>query len=385
MRLIPLFALLLLCTFALRAEEQRVAAVDVKPEKPRVEVVFVLDTTGSMGGLIQAAKTKIWSIANTLATAKPSPDIKMGLVGYRDRGDAYITKVTDLSRDLDAVYRELMGFQAAGGGDEPESVNQALNDAITRIAWSKDSKVYRVIFLVGDAPPHMDYADDVKYPETCKLAATAGIIINTIQCGSAVSTQTVWKDIAAKAEGHFFQVEQEGSAVMVSTPYDAKLAALAQDLDGTRISYGSADEKKAQAMREDGAKVIYKSAPASAQASRAAFQGSAAGEQNFAGTKELVKDVSANGVKLDALKAEELPAEMQKLDPEDRAKYVEEKKAKREAIQKEIVEVNAKRQQFLAEEAKKQEGKGKSTLEKNVTDTINKQGEKLGIKCETSF
>jgi len=76
---------------------------------------------------------------------------------------------------------------------------------------------------------------------------------------------------------------------------------------------------------------------------------------------------------------------MQKLAPEDRAKYVEEKKIKRDAILKEIVELNGKRQQFLAEEAKKQEGKGKATLEKNVTDTINKQGEKLGIKCETSF
>src|SRR5690606_24999580 len=88
----------------------------------RVEVVFVLDTTGSMGGLISAAKEKIWSIASTLADAQQAPEIAMGLVAYRDRGDAYVTRVVDLDRDLDSMYVELMQFTADGGGDGPEAV-----------------------------------------------------------------------------------------------------------------------------------------------------------------------------------------------------------------------------------------------------------------------
>src|SRR4051794_37265142 len=136
--------------------------------KPNVEVVFCLDTTGSMGGLINAAKQKIWSISNQIAAGKPTPNLKVGLVAFRDRGDQYITKVFDLSDDLDAVYTNLMAFQAGGGGDTPESVNQALNESVTKISWSKDAKTLRIIFLVGDAPPHMDYADDVKYPDTCQ-------------------------------------------------------------------------------------------------------------------------------------------------------------------------------------------------------------------------
>ncbi|MEW8587194.1 MAG: vWA domain-containing protein, partial [Candidatus Thiodiazotropha sp.] len=94
-------------------------------EPPKIEVVFVLDTTGSMSGLIQASKEKIWSIASTMAQARPAPEIRMGLVAYRDRGDAYVTRVVDLSEDLDSVYATLMDFRAAGGGDGPESVNQA--------------------------------------------------------------------------------------------------------------------------------------------------------------------------------------------------------------------------------------------------------------------
>jgi Mg-chelatase subunit ChlD len=131
----------------------------VAGEQSRIEVVFVLDTTGSMGGLIQAAKEKIWSIATTMTSAQSAPEIRMGLVAYRDRGDDYVSRVVDLSSDLDTMYATLMDLQANGGGDGPESVNQALHDAVHRISWSQDDNTYKVVFLIGDAPPHMDYLD----------------------------------------------------------------------------------------------------------------------------------------------------------------------------------------------------------------------------------
>src|SRR5438105_1261087 len=107
------------------------AADEPKEKKaPQVEVVFCLDTTGSMGGLIEGAKQKIWAISNQIASGKPTPRLKIGLVAYRDRGDAYITKVIDLTDDLDAIHEHLKGCHAQGGGDAPESVNQALTDAV---------------------------------------------------------------------------------------------------------------------------------------------------------------------------------------------------------------------------------------------------------------
>src|SRR5690348_7427604 len=120
-----------------RADDKKLAPA--KP-KPKVEVVFCLDTTGSMGGLIEAAKQKIWSISNQIANGKPTPDLKIGLVAYRDKTDAYITKVFDLTDDLDAVHGHLKEFAAEGGGDGPESVNKALDDAVNKIKWSTDKK-----------------------------------------------------------------------------------------------------------------------------------------------------------------------------------------------------------------------------------------------------
>ena len=160
-------------------------------EGARVEVAFVLDTTGSMSGLIEGAKQKIWSIANQMISNDQRTGVRVALIGYRDRGDDYVTKRFDLTTDIDAIYGHLRAFQAAGGGDGPESVNQALHEAITGLSWSERDDVYRVVFLVGDAPPHMDYPQDVLYAETAKLAKERGIVLNTVQCGSNPSTTPV--------------------------------------------------------------------------------------------------------------------------------------------------------------------------------------------------
>ena len=153
-----------------------------------IEAVFVLDTTGSMSGLLEGAKRKIWSIADAMGGAQSGVPVRLGLVAYRDRGDAYVTKVVDLNRDLDSMYVKLMDFAADGGGDGPEAVNQALDAAINRMSWSQDRGTYKVVFLVGDAPPHMDYQDDVKYQQVVAAAAARGIVVNTIQCGTLSDT-----------------------------------------------------------------------------------------------------------------------------------------------------------------------------------------------------
>ncbi|MDH3282706.1 MAG: VWA domain-containing protein, partial [Gammaproteobacteria bacterium] len=226
-----------------------VVVVDPNPMAPvatqadKLEVVFVLDTTGSMGGLIETAKDKIWSIANTMASAQSAPQIKMGLVAYRDRGDAYVTRVVDLSTDLDSMYATLMDFRADGGGDGPESVNQALYDAVHKISWSQDQNAYRVVFLVGDSPPHMDYQDDVKYPQTLALAKQKGIVVNTIQCGRNGRALQAWQQMAQLGDGRYFQVEQAGGAVALATPFDEELAEMSRKLDDTRLYYGSVEQK----------------------------------------------------------------------------------------------------------------------------------------------
>src|SRR5262245_34192003 len=87
-------------------------ANDANPnEKKTLEMVFALDTTGSMGGLIEGAKQRIWGIVNEVMQSESRPNVRIGLVAYRDRGDRYVTEVFPVTDNLDAVYTTLMDYR----------------------------------------------------------------------------------------------------------------------------------------------------------------------------------------------------------------------------------------------------------------------------------
>jgi hypothetical protein len=259
-----------------------------------------------MSGLIQTAKEKIWSIATTMASAQPTPEIRIGLVAYRDRGDQYVTRLVDLSEDLDSVYATLMDFEAGGGGDTPESVNKALYDAVHNMSWSEGEQAYQVVFLVGDAPPHMDY-NEVRYPEIVASAIEKGIVINTIQCGDIPTTVAPWTQIASLAQGSFFQVEQAGGAVAYSSPFDDKIAELSAKLDDTRLYYGTEEEKERMLQKVAATDKLEALASVESRARRGVFNAAVGGTANLLGDNELVDAVASGEVELDELEPEALP------------------------------------------------------------------------------
>src|SRR5262245_31648338 len=347
----------------------------------RVEVVFVLDTTGSMGGLIHAAKEKIWSIASTLAQAQQAPEVSMGLVAYRDRGDAYVTQVVDLNRDLDSMYVKLMDFAAEGGGDGPEAVNEALEAAIQRMSWSQDQSTYRVVFLVGDAPPHMDYQDDVKYPQIVAAAAARGIVVNTIQCGGLSDTIAPWQQIASLGHGRYFTVEQAGSAVAVATPFDTKIATLAAELDSTRLYYGSADERAAMEAKVEATTRLNEEASVTARARRGAFNVTTAGAGNFLGDRELVDDVASGRVDVAAVPPAQLPASVAALPVDAQRKLLAATAEKRDELKRQIADLAAQRDAYIETQVEAVGG-ADTSLDQQIYDAVREQAAPLGIEYE---
>jgi Mg-chelatase subunit ChlD len=347
----------------------------------RVEVVFVLDTTGSMSGLINAAQEKIWSIASTLAQAQQAPEISMGLVAYRDRGDAYVTQVVDLNRDLDSMYAKLMDFRADGGGDGPEAVNEALEAAIHRMSWSQDQSTYKVVFLVGDAPPHMDYQDDVKYPQVVAAAAAKGIVLNTIQCGSMSDAVAPWQHIAALGHGRYFTVEQAGSAVAIATPFDAQIATLSAELDATRLYYGSAEQQALMAAKVAATDRLTEEASVAARARRGAFNVSEAGASNLLGESELVADVASGRVDIAAVPAAQLPAAMAALPVAEQRASLAAIADKRAELQRQIVALAADRDSYIKEEIEAAGGAGDS-LDQQIYEAVREQAAPLGLDYE---
>ena len=348
--------------------------------EPKIDVVFVLDTTGSMSGLIQTAKEKIWSIATTMASAQQSPEIRIGLVAYRDRGDSYVTKVVDLSADLDSVYATLMDFEADGGGDTPESVNKALYDAVHNMSWSQEDQAYQVIFLVGDAPPHMDY-NEVRYPEIVASALEKGIVVNTIQCGDMPITVGPWTQIASLSQGEFFQVDQAGGAVAFNTPFDVEIAELSAQLDDTRLYYGTEEEKNRMKGKVAATDKIHAGLSFASRARRAEFNASVGGRANLLGDNELVAAVVGGTIDLDEIEEDALPEALKPMAPAEQKAFVAELSEKREDLQRQIRDLSANRSGYIAKKVDAAGGM-KSSLDQKLYDAVKEQAGEAGFEYE---
>lgn len=356
------------------------------PQKPAMEVVFVIDTTGSMGGLIDGAKKKIWSIVNEIVAAKPQPEIRIGFVAYRDKGDAYVTQVHDLTSDLDGAFKTLQTFEAAGGGDTPEHVNAGLSDAITKLKWSaggSNNKLYQVVFLVGDCPPHLDYDDGLDYKISTADAAKRGIFINAIRCGSDAETEKIWLDIAKRGGGAYFSLAQNGGTIDIATPYDDEMIKLGAALELTTVANRGGQKARLDSLSAAGmggfgggagggvggglggfaapltaleARPVPRledRAAASNYIGRQAFNYKSG--QIYAGF-DLVTAL-VNGRKIADLKDAELPDELRKMSLPEREKFLMPRVAERIKLQAQMAVLEKKRNDYLQAELKKTAGK----------------------------
>lgn len=272
------------------------------------ELVFCLDATGSMSGLIGTAKEKIWDIVSEFAQRGDLKSLKLGMAFYRDRGDDFITKRIDLTTDLDSVYDDLLAINASGGGDTPESVNEALNESVETIQWSENAKTYKTIFIVGDCPPHMDYQDDIKYTESCKKAAKKGITINTIKLGNSCRDAiTHFKKMSECTNGDFLQLDQNAKDYVIATPYDDKINKVSQEIDASRLYYGTEEEIEIQNVNKEKSLSIYDKGSVTANSVRAEYKLSKAGQRSAYGTQEIINDYENGKLMLNELSDEKLP------------------------------------------------------------------------------
>lgn len=313
-----------------------------------IDIVFAVDTTGSMGGLLDGAKRTVWSIANQVRDLEKNADLRVGLVAYRDLGDEYVTRPFALSDDLDAVFAELSSYRAGGGGDVPENVDAALHDAVHKMKWRTGAK--KMIFLVGDAPPS-SRGEVPRFETTAREAASKQIIINTIRCGHDSETQTAWQQIASIGNGSFSSIQQDGGVQQIATPYDDKMAALAADIDSTTIVYGDMDSRR----RWEGKMAVTSSAPAAARADRGAYYAKGGGVAAKP-AEDVVGGVATGKMDVDGLDAEKLPEEMRTKSKEELKAELTARAKKREQAQKEIAELAKKRDEYLKANTKDASG-----------------------------
>lgn len=356
-----LVAAVLMAAFTAKAAET---------QRPSVEVVFVLDTTSSMGGLIEGAKQRIWAIANEIAKGKPAPRVKMGLVAFRDKGDAYVTKEFDLSDNLDNTYKDLLSLNVDGGGDGPEHVIAGIDAAVEKMSWSKDPKTFKVVYVVGDAAPHEDYPDSPSLAAVMEKAVRKGLVVNSVQCGADSSTTLAFNRIARMGEGRLLPVPQDGGMVALATPFDDKLASLSARFEGTGLAFGKA-RRKAEADASLAASVRGMAA-APAAAERAMFKATA----GFGGASDLVAAVEENKVALKDVKEDELPSALRDIPAEKRQAKLDEISADRKKAKAEIDALAQKRADWLKKEAGSRRA---DSFDTRLVEALKTQAAKKGI------
>jgi Mg-chelatase subunit ChlD len=350
----------------LTSTKKKPAKVVVAAEPPKVDVVFVLDTTGSMSGLLSGAKRKIWSIANRIQNGQPRPEVRMGLIGYRDVGDDYVTRRYALTENIDEVYSKLKRFRAGGGGDTPEHVNKGLDEAINKMQWRQGKGVLKLVFLVGDAPPH-EGRGGLRSASLAQEAAQKGITINTVRCGRSGSTGRKFAKIASLSGGIYATIRQDGAMVARSTPYDKELAKLNDELSTTALHAGGEGTKRAYRSRMVGNRGMGSMSKADSATYRA--------RSGHLDSGDLLAQMK-KGKKLHSFREAELPPAVAAKPMAQRRRYIRSVAKTRRRINKKILSLAKDRDAYLK---KARKGRGSSGFDDVLGGALKRQGEKAGI------
>lgn len=186
-------------------------------QRAQLDLVFLIDSTGSMGDEIAKLRASLKSITAEVAQLPSQPDLCLGLVTYRDQGDAYLLRSYDMTNDVDAFQRILNQLQANGGGDEPEAMNEAFNETVHNLSW-RGSGATRLVVLLADAPPHLDYGGP-QYDDDMVAALGMGIKVFSVGAsGLNEQGEYIQRQIAQYTGGKFVFLTYKDASNPASGP-----------------------------------------------------------------------------------------------------------------------------------------------------------------------
>jgi hypothetical protein len=346
----------------------------------RIQIALLLDTSNSMDGLIDQAKTQLWKVVNTFIDAKrdgKAPFVEVALYEYGNNGNAvgndWIRLVSPMHRDLDSLSRELFALKTNGG---EEYCGAVIQRALGDLEWDKRESTYKVIFIAGNEPFTQGRVDA---RAACKEALAKDIIVNAIHCGSRQEgINGSWHDGPALAGGDFLVIDQDKAVAHIDAPQDKRISELSRDLNDTYLGYGKQrEEAAANQLKAD--KDAEEHAAAGAPVQRAITKSSG----NYSNAEwDLCDALHEKKIDPAKLAPEDLPEEMKGLAPAERQAFIEKTAAKRIVIQNEIKGLNKQREAHVATELKKNAEAGDKTLDQAMIEITRKQAAARGYKFE---
>ena len=341
----------------------------------KIQVALLLDTSNSMDGLIDQAKSRLWNIVNTLTTLKyngKASQVEIALYEYGNDGlqdENYIRQVTPLTQDLDLVSEKLFALRTNGGN---EYCGAVIRDASTNLKWDGNEKSMKLIYIAGNEP--FDQGR-INYKDVISKAKTKNIYTNTIFCGSREEgIQSHWQSGASLGDGKYFNIDSNQKVIYIETPYDVKISQYNSKLNDTYISYGSrgSEMKNKQTTQDSNAEMQ--------SASNAVERAVSKSKKNAYKNDhwDLVDKAEKDKSYISSIKEEELPSELKGKSKDEIKKIVDQKSADRDKIQKEIEFLAKKRQEFIDIETRKRGNSEGDDLGKAIERSIVELAKKNG-------
>ncbi len=377
-RALFIVTLLAWCPLAAAADVvQTKTATNSQPDpaavlKPRIEIALLLDTSSSMSGLINQARTKLWKIVNEFESAERNgqrADVYVALYEYghsRLSGESgYIRKIVPLTLDIDRISEELFALSTNGGS---EHCGQVIDHAVRELAWSTKPSDLRCIFIAGNEPFTQG---PVPYKDACSAAANSNITVSTIHCGSYdQGVAGMWADGAKLADGRYMNIDHNQTEPHIPAPQDKELAELNTKLNATYCAYGVAAEREEAVARQVAQDTNAAAATPAAAADRAVTKASRLYRN---ASWDLVDAVREQKVNLGEMDKQHLPESLRGLSVDELEAHVDKLAEDRAEIQDRIKLLAAERSKYVAAERAKLAETGSNALDNAIVETVRNQ------------
>jgi hypothetical protein len=355
------------------------AQVHPSDELRKIQIAILFDTSGSMNGLIEQAKSTIWKIVNIaskMSDKGKAPQLEIALYDYGNdeiKTPNWIRKRTDLIADLDSISGQLFSLKTNGGTEYCAAV---IESSINDLKWSTNPKDLRLVYIAGNEPFNQGPID---YKKILKIAASKDIIVNTIYCGAyEQGVKEFWYDGAQQTQGSYFNINSNDEIKHIDTPYDKEIISVNDSLNKTYVGYGKVGAYRASKQAEEDQNANSKGVAVMSE------RAEAKSKSNYKnGSWDLVDGLDQGNVKLDSIRKEDLPAELKGKTKEEQEKYIENKKMERTKYQNKIGELSKKREEYIAEEMKKiNESDAKKDLGSAIIESLVATAQKTGFMVE---
>lgn len=378
-------AALLVATIALGTSVSSTFAADEKAkpqaEVPKIQMAILLDTSGSMRGLLNQARGQLWKVVNEFADAKrgdqrPLLEVALYEYGHDSLGaeNGFMRQIVPLTDDLDKISEEL--FKLATGGSA-EFCGQVIGQATSELKWSNKAGDLKCIFIAGNE----GFAQGpVDFRKACGTAANKGITVSTIFCGpNAQGVSLAWLEASKLADGSYMSINQNRQQVAINAPQDKQLIVLNSAINKTYVAYGNAKDRKKAADRQLKQDSNAADSGPAAGASRAKFKSS----RLYNNARWDLCDAYRLGkIKIEDLKPDQLPENLRKMTLKQRKAYIDKMIKERQGIQKQIKELSDARSKYVAVELKKQSVNTDDSLDAAIIQSVRKQAETKNFKFE---